>query len=209
MTITRQTDKANRVVFSVFKAVISDKIANMNQNYLRIYQEIIEKLQLDQRPKIVLTAELMAELKHEWDHALACSDNEAIKKILCILDNTQTTTSELNELFFKTLKQIKDKELLIYTLAASQKHVIADSFKSGKMISFEYFEILKNLLLDKNPEVKEWALRTIESLGPLSLRFQKEVLAAKPGLMKIFDKHQKASSQIIEYLEKEWKRMKL
>ena len=75
----------------------------MNQNYLRIYQEIIEKLKNDQRPKIVLTAELMAEIKHEWDHALACSDNDSIKKILCILDNTQTTTSELNELFIKSL----------------------------------------------------------------------------------------------------------
>lgn len=180
----------------------------MNQNYLKIYQEIIEKLKNDQRPKIVITAELMAELKHEWDHALACSDNENIKKILCILDNTQTTTSELNELFFRTLKQIKDKELLVYALAASQKHVIADSFKTGTMISIEYFDILKKLLADKNPEVKEWALRTVESLGPLSMRFQKEVIAAKPGILKIFDKHQKASSQIIEFLEKEWKRMK-
>ncbi|MBC7428388.1 MAG: hypothetical protein H7336_07235 [Bacteriovorax sp.] len=181
----------------------------MNQNYLRIYQEIIEKLKNDQRPKIVLTTELMAELRAEWESALSATNLDSIKKILCILDNTQTTTSELNELFFKTLKQIKDQEILVYTLAASQKHVIADSFKTGHMISYEYFEILKNLLLDKNPEVKEWALRTIENLGPLSMRFQKEVLAAKPGLIKLFNQHQKASAQIIEYLEKEWKRMKL
>ncbi len=180
----------------------------MNKKYINIYLEIIEKLKNGQRPKIVLNAELLSELKAEWNHALACSDNETIKKILCIMDNTHSTTSELNDLFFKTLKQVKDAELLIYTLAASQKHVIAESFKTGTMISFEYFEILKNLLLDKNPEVKEWALRTIESLGPLSLRFQKEVLAAKPGLIKLINKHQKASSQIIEFLEKEWKRMK-
>lgn len=198
----------DQVVFSVLMALKSGKMLYMNQNYLRIYLEIIEKLKNDQRPKIVLTVELLQELKAEWDHALACSDNESIKKILCILDNTQTTTSELNELFFKTLKQIKDRELLIYTLSASQKHVIADSFKTGTMISFEYFEILKNLLLNKNPEVKEWALRTIENLGPLSLRFQKEVRAAKPGFSKLFNQHLKASSQIIEYLEKEWKRMK-
>lgn len=181
----------------------------MNQNYVRIYQEIIEKLKNDQRPKIVLTAELLAELASEWENALNINNHESIKKILCILDNTQTTTSELNELFFRTLKEIKDHELLVYSLSASQKHVIADSFKTGKMISSEYFDILKNLLLDKNPEVKEWALRTIENLGPLSMRFQKEVLAAKPGLIKLFNQHQKASAQIIEFLEQEWKRMKL
>jgi hypothetical protein len=180
----------------------------MNQNYLRIYKDVIDKLKKDQRPKIVLTAELMAELKGEWEIALTSANNETIKIILCILDNTHTSTSELNELFFKTLREIKDQELLVYTLSASQKHVIGDSFKTGKMISYEYFEILKNLLLDKNPEVKEWTLRTIEGLGPLSLRFQKEVIAAKPGLIKLFNQHQKASAQIIEYLEKEWKRMR-
>ncbi len=186
----------------------------MNQKYQDLYRETIEKLKQGQRPQIKLTPELLSELKAEWESALMAGvdqarQNETIKKILCILDNSQNTTSELNELFFKTLKEIKDHELLVYALSASQKHVIAESLKTGKMISFEYFEILKNLIKDKNPEVKEWALRTIESLGPMSLRLKNEVLAAKPGLMKLFDKHQKASSQIIEYLENEWKRMKL
>lgn len=186
----------------------------MNQKYQDLYQETIEKLKLGQRPQIKLTPELLAELKSEWEAVFITGvdkarQNETIKKILCILDNSQNTTAELNELFFKTLKEIRDGELLVYALSASQKHVVAESLKTGKMISFEYFEILKNLIQDKNPEVKEWALRTIESLGPLSLRLKNEVLAAKPGLMKLFDKHQKASSQIIEYLENEWKRMKL
>jgi hypothetical protein len=178
--------------------------------YQQIYQDILEKLKNNQRPLIKLTPELISELKTEWEKALKSkSENETIKKILCILDNTQTTTSELNELFLKTLKEIKDHELIVYALAASQKHVIADSFKTGTMMSAEYFEVLKKLLQDKNPEVKEWALRTVESLGPLSLRLKNEVLAAKPGFMKIFNQHQKASGQIIEYLEKEWKRFKL
>jgi hypothetical protein len=186
----------------------------MTQNYLEIYTEIIEKLKKDQRPKVVLTKELLAEIKEVWELALKkgsshINEQEQIKKILCILDNTQTTTSELNELFFKTLMEVKEKDLLIYTLSASQKHVIADSFKTGKMISFEYFDILKKLLSDKNPEIKEWTLRTIESLGPLSLRFQKEVLAAKPSFLKRFNQHQKRSFQLITFLENEWKRMKL
>ena len=133
--------------------------------------------------------------------------NKTLKKILCILDNSQNTTSELNDLFIKTLKEIKDQEILIYTLSASQKHVIADGLKNGKMISIDFFEVLKNLLLSKNPEIKEWTLRTIETMGPLSLRFKKEVLAAKPGFLKVFNQHQKNSFQLIEYLEKEWIRM--
>lgn len=179
----------------------------MNENFDRIYKEAIEKLKKGQRPQIKLTPELLSEIRQEWEKALAEKSTEAIRKALCILDNSQNTTSELNELFFKTLTEIKDHELIVYCLSASQKHVIADGLKTGTMISFEYFEILKKLLLDKNPEVKEWTLRTIETMGPLSLRLKKEVLAAKPGLLKMFNQHQKASAQLIEYLENEWKRM--
>jgi hypothetical protein len=184
----------------------------MSENYQRIYQETIEKLKLGQRPQVKLTPELVAELQLEWSKAFVngvakSAQNETIKKILCILDNTQNTTSELNELFIQTLKEIKDSELTIYCLAASQKHVIADGLKTGKMITFEFFEILKNLLHNQDPEVKEWTLRTIESMGPLGLRLKQDVLKAKPGFLQKFNKHQKASAQLIEYLESEWNRM--
>ena len=206
----------DRVDFSVFLLEIGDKMSAMNEfslkNYQALYQATIEKLKLGQRPQVKLTPELIAELKTEWESSFTsgvekASQLEIIKKILCILDNTQNSTSELNELFIKTLKEIKDHDLIVYCLAASQKHVIADGLKTGKMISYEYFEILKTLLLENNPEVKEWTLRTIESMGPLGLRLKTEVLNAKPGIMKLFNKHQKASAQIIDYLESEWKRM--
>ena len=140
----------------------------MNEIYTQLYLDTILKLKQGQRPQIKLTPEMIAGLKEEWQKALNTNANDVITKILCILDNTQNTTSELNELFFKTLKTMKDSDLLVYTLSASQKHVIADGLKSGVMIPMEYFEILKNLLLDKNPEVKEWTHRTIETKVPLS-----------------------------------------
>jgi len=43
----------------------------------------------------------------------------------------------------------------------------------------------------------------------MSLRLKKEVLEARPGLMKFFNQHQKSSSQIIELLEKQWEKMRL
>lgn len=179
----------------------------MNEIYTKLYQDTLLKLKSGQRPQIKLNAEMIEGLKLEWQNALNTNASETITKILCILDNTQNTTSELNELFFKTLKTMKDSDLLVYTLSASQKHVIAEALKTGVMIPMEYFEILKNLLLSKNPEVKEWTLRTIETMGPLSLRLKKEVLNAKPGLMKLINSHQKKSAQLIEFLESEWKRM--
>lgn len=185
---------------------------SMNENYERIYEDTLLKLKNGQRPQVKLTPELITELKQIWENTLAlkvnsAQQNETIKKILCILDHTQNSTSELNHLFIKTLQEIKDQELIIYTLSASQKHVVTDGLKSGRMIEMEYFDALKSLLKIKNPEIVEWTLRTIETMGPLSLRFKKEVLASRPGLMKFFNPHLRASSQLIDYLEKEWIRM--
>lgn len=173
-----------------------------------LYAEIIEKLKNDQRPKITLTPELKEEIIKIWTYALKGNHDDLLKQIFCILDNAQTTTSEFNELFFRSLKEIKNSELIIYALAASQKHIVEHAFKTGNMISYEYFEALKKLLLDSNPEVKEWTLRTIETMGPMSLRLKQEVLKAKPTLLSLLNKHQKASAQIIDYLEREWNSVK-
>lgn len=184
-------------------------------NYKELYQDTISKLKRDERPLIKLTQELVIELKTEWQKAISGDpiDEVALKQILCILDNAQNMSAEFNEHFFMTIEKLnaklKDGDLLIYTLSASQKHVVGEALKSGVMISEVYFDHLKKLLKNKNPEVQEWTLRTIESMGPLSLRLKKEVLEAKPGFMRLFSSHQKSSSQIIELLEKQWERMKL
>lgn len=178
-------------------------------NIDELYSDTILKLKNNVRPHIKLTPELILDLKNRWKNALIAStpDESTLKKILCILDNTQNNSAEFNELFINTLTKIKNQELIIYTLAASQKHVISESMRSGNMISMQYFEQIKNLLKNKNPEVLEWTLRTIESMGPLSMRLKNEVRRAKPGFMKLFSQHQKSAAQIIELLESQWKRM--
>lgn len=185
----------------------------MNEKIELIYVEVIEKLKKGHRPQIKLDTETIEEIAISWSKALESFSEsfpkDHLKKIFCILDNSQNSTDKFDELFLKTLNEIKDHDLIVYCLSASQKHMITESFKSGKMISFEYFNILKKLINHSQPEVKEWSLRTIETLGPLSLRLKDDVLKAKPGLDKLFNKHKKASAEIIEALERDWKKMKL
>jgi hypothetical protein len=174
-----------------------------------LYQDTILKLKNNQRPLIVLTPEILEELKLKWQEALSSTnvDESTITKILCILDNSQTITSDFNELFLTTLDRVKNQEIIIYLLGASQKHIVAHALKTGTMIPIEYFEKLKNLLKNEHPEVIEWTLRTIESMGPLSMRLKQEVLASRPHFLKLFNQHQKASRQIIDLLEVQWEKM--
>jgi hypothetical protein len=180
-------------------------------NYQETYNQIMIQLKQDARPLIKLTPELLTELKREWQMAITEDniDDKSVEKILCILNNTQNMTSEFNDLFIITFEKVRGSDLLIYLLAASQKHIIAESLRTGNMISSEYFEKLKELLKNKNPEVVEWTLRTIETMGPLSLRFVKEVREIKPGIFKYLNNHLKSSSQIIELMEKQWEKMRL
>ncbi len=179
--------------------------------YQDIYAETINKLKNNQRPLVKLTPDLIEELKDIWQAALLSEsiDEASLKKILCILDNSQNMTSSFNELFFSSLDKVNNFEIIIYLLSASQKHVVGEALKSGQMIPIIYFEQLKKLLKSKNPEVLEWTLRTIEVLGPLSLRLKNEVRQVKPGFFSRINQHQKASYQIIELLEKQWERMLL
>lgn len=178
-------------------------------NYQDHYIQIIDKLKKHERPLIKLTQDLVEELKNEWAASLRQGNQERLKliKILCILDNTQNYAADFNDLFLQTFKTITDHELIIYTLAASQKHIINQSFRSGDMIPHFYFEHLKILLKHKNPEVLEWTLRTVESLGPLSMRLKNEVRGIKPSFFKLFNAHQQACVQIIELLEKQWRHL--
>jgi hypothetical protein len=150
------------------------------------------------------------ELKTKWQKAIDQTkvDETAIRKILCILDNTQNMTSEFNGLFIETFEKVRDKNLLIFTLAASQKHVIGESLRTGNIISYQYIEKLKELLKNKNPEIVEWTLRTIETMGPLSARLSKEVREVDLGIFTFLNKHQKSSSQIISLLLKQWEKMR-
>ncbi|MCK6596687.1 MAG: hypothetical protein L6Q33_15940, partial [Bacteriovoracaceae bacterium] len=83
-----------------------------------------------------------------------------------------------------------------------------ENLKNGVMIPQELMNQLKELLKSSNPEVLEWSLRTIDSLGPLGLRLQEEIKKNRPGIGAFFNKHKKNSLEIIDHLERQWNEFK-
>lgn len=183
---------------------------NFKPLYKEIYNDCILKLKAQKRPQIKLTEEIILDLKEHWpkNSELAQSAKlQDLKEILCILDNSQSTTEAFDSLLLSILEEITNEEILIYTLSVIQKQTIAQSLKTGNILNFKFFESFRALLKSNSPEIKEWALRTVESLGPMSMRLKKEILEAKPSFFKRLNPHQKNCADIIEYIESEWKRM--
>lgn len=162
-----------------------------------LYENTLNKLKMGNRPQIKLTPELIEGLKGKWQ-----TDTH---KVLCILTHTQNSSSEFNELLIESFKVETNKETLIFLLGASEKQLISHALMTGNMMPSDFFLILKNLLTTKNPEVLEWTLRTIESMGPLSLRLKNEIKNARPSKMKFFNSHLRSCDEIINLLERQWK----
>lgn len=175
-----------------------------------LFQDIIQKLKKDERPRVMLTPEIIQKIKTEWMEILneTKPDKNRLHQILCILDNTHNLSTEFQELIIQTLTKVKDSETTIYTLAAAKKHIIEENLKNGVMIPIELMNQLKELLKSSNPEVLEWALRTIDSLGPLGLRLREEIHKNRPGIGAFFNKHKKNSLEIIDHLERQWNEFK-
>ena len=189
----------------------------MTRKINEIYDQTIQALMNNSRALPKYSEEVIRQLKEEFDAQdfSKMSTDEAkefLKKIFCILTNTQTTTTEFQDMLLKSYEKVKmlknNSDLIIMMLAAVSKQFIDHSSKSGKPIPIEIFNLLKNNLLNKNPEVLEWTLRAIDSLGPQGLRLEKEVKSLRPSLLKIFNKHQQAAFEIVNHIEKEWSRLK-
>ena len=162
-----------------------------------LYQDTLLKLNKGIRPQIRLTPLLINDLKLAW--------TESLLEVLCILGHCQNSSAEFNFLLLEALNLEQDPKTVVFLLAATEKHLIADALKSGNMPPAEFLIILKKLLQSKNPEILEWTLRTIEAMGPLNNRLKNEVRASRPGIKKIFNVHLKASDEIINLLEEQWK----
>jgi hypothetical protein len=59
-------------------------------------------------------------------------------------------------------------------------------------------------LKNKDPEILEWALRSIESLKAQNDVFKTEILNLRPSLLNFFSKHQQNAFMIIDEINKEW-----
>lgn len=175
-----------------------------------LFKEIIQKLKNNERPKIMLTADLIEKIKNEWHEIIADSklDTIRLQKLLCILDNTHNLTTEFQSLIIETLAKVKDAETTIYTLAAAKKHIIEENLKNGVVIPQKMMDELKRLLTHPEPEVFEWVLRTVDDLGPLGLRLRDDILKNRPGIGAFFNKHKKNSLEIIDHLEKKFNEFK-
>ena len=173
-------------------------------NLEKEFNSTIEKLKNNERPLLKYTSIQFEELNNTWTNLLSNENYSELFKVFCLLDNTQNYSDIFSENIFKTFDLTSDPQVIIYNLSAASKHIIAYNHQLGNRAPHDLVMKLKELLSHRDPEVLEWTLRTIEQLGSQALFLKDDIIKSRPGILAIFDKHKKASKQIIEMLEKRW-----
>lgn len=180
-------------------------------NIDELYTQIIEDLKQDKRAFREHPKDHLSQLKGHFDLALneylkdpKENQKESLKKIICILEYSFSLSKEFDDLLIMGLEKVKDSELIIYLLSLYMKHTINRKMKDGERPNENNLTPFKTLLNNTDPEVCEWALRSIEQLGSSSIRLRDDILKVRPSIFSTLNKHKKASRQIIELLEKRW-----
>lgn len=171
----------------------------------KVYKEIISELKRGGRGLKKFAQEDFVELRNSLAQAIKTKDEEKIQQILCLLENSTSSSGEFRDCLLQILKSEEfSADLKIYALGASVKHVIQFSRLSGDKISYEYKQALKGLLKEKNPELVEWCLRTIDEMGNQALTLKEDIIESRPTILATFNRHKRASREIIDMILKKW-----
>lgn len=182
-----------------------------------IYQNVISRLSDSSRARVELTEQNLEKIIEEYEDKIKSSIDIENKKLLLkkyffILSHANLTSQKTHQSLLNAFEFIKEKKLdtdyFIFLLSAIRRQFIDHQSRTGDKIPMDLIAHLKSLLTNKNPEILEWTLRTIENLGPQSLFFEKEILKLKPSLTKILNVHQRNSFMLVDLIKDNWKRFK-
>lgn len=183
----------------------------------KISQNILEELQKGHRGQI----ELDHETKEYILQALTDKNNvdelqrpltqkDLYWHLLCILDHSLSPLPELSFDLISILQENIHAQNMPFLLGVLIKHTIEGYQKNSSPPPPELFNKLEELLhikkFTQDPESFEWLLRTIEALGPKSLRFRNDILELRPQGVQKYWGGQKKCHQLILFLENYWQK---
>lgn len=167
------------------------------------YTRIIAALRQGQRFHEKIDARELEQIKLNLKDS---TDRQKLIQSFCLLDNTPSTHSELEDLLVQFIENhMHDIELLVMAIDACRRHIIAGKQKDGIRLDYNFLKLFEQLLEHREPEVIEWTLRAIAECGGQAIFFREKLQQIKPSFVKMYNKHFRAVREIIEFMERDWR----
>lgn len=174
-------------------------------NIDELYQQTIDQLRGDRRAHLTFNQAQSERLRSEFHHACLQADTKSLTKILCLLEHAQVLRPLFDAEFLMAFAQFDHRpDLLILLLGTFKKQAIEARQKNGERLPFALLQALERLIEHPHPEVFEWVVRTIESMGSQSLYFQKILRKKRPNFLTSLNRHNKNAKMIIDLMLKKW-----
>ena len=171
----------------------------------KLYFQTLEGLKNHQRPQHDFTDEQFLFLFQNLGQSLEEKDWELAKKIFCLLSHVKQPHEIFEGLICKILnRRGVPHSLKIFALNASGKYIIQRRNQLAQKLPAFYLEAVRCLLSTNRPELKEWALRTIDEMGDQGKPFINDILKNRPRFLAMLNKHNRHCHDIIELLIKKW-----
>ena len=181
-------------------------------DFNKIYQNIINELKADQRPRLELEPldleKLVSKIRQYFKlfvkNTNERASRESLNKTLCIANFLAKPQKDLWPIIYEILENTDDSEVIVTTIGLSEKHIVGWHELNGEAISFDFIKALKKLIYSSDSEVQEWALRVIAGIGSKAIILRPDLEKIRPGFKRFINSHAKSSHQIIEMLLKRW-----
>ena len=128
-----------------------------------------------------------------------------VENIFCLLGHVKRPHEIFEGLICKILnRRGVPHSLKIFALNASGKYIIQRRNQLAQKLPAFYLEAIRPLLSTNIPELKEWALRTIDEMGDQGKPFISDILKNRPRFLAMLNKHNRHCHDIIKVLIKKW-----
>ena len=174
----------------------------------KTYRQILAQHQRGERPQYRFNQRQFHWLFLSLGQALEQQDWQHMDKLFCLLVAARDTRSS-GEIFEGPICKILKREevpstVKIFALNASCKYVIQRRNQLSQKLPPYYLQAIRGLLSDKDPELKEWILRTIDEMGGQGKPLVHDILKHRPRFYHMFNRHHRNTHDIIEVLLSKW-----
>ncbi len=165
------------------------------------YQNFMLQLKSGQRPSVELSKTQVRSLCRQWEEEVPDGLNcEYLRPWLALLGHCRKGYFEFQKIVIGILHTVQDAELVLFALAAFEKHIVGFYQRKGERIPGQIVEELKIPLGHPHPQVVLWTLGTIEQLGPQRAILRSALLERMPGIWKMVWPTERAIRQKLKAL---------
>lgn len=162
------------------------------------YRQILQELAAGGRGLVKLAPEEIDELNR------VLASGQQLIPALCLVSHSAYPVRDFEPVLLELMAAPLQPSEHVYVLNAARRHILQGRFKDGHRLELNFLERLRLLLRHPDPEVVEWALRTLEECGAQGVLLSSELEALRPSVFSLWRANKRTILELVTLLQRRW-----